>query len=327
MLAADTYPVNMCLCQQLVFHGLTMANRIKQENYSFEKQKGQLKMNIGKKNFLITAILLSVTLGSVFAEEKKTEAFTFIQLCDPQLGFGGYEHDINSFKLAVQKINSLKPDFLLICGDMVQSFDDKSLADFNNIKASLKIPCYCCPGNHDVGNMPTGESLSKYREHFDKDYFSFEHKGYTFVMTNTNIWRVPVEGESQKQDSWIKQVLEVAHNKKSPVFVIGHHPLYVKSPDEPNGNNPLPLAKRKELLGLFENSGVVAVLTAHTHQLVINDYKGIQLVTGETTCRNLDGRPFGFRLWQVLPDSIKHEFVPLVPETSRVNTESSRKEP
>ncbi len=277
-----------------------------------------------EKIFLILTILLTVTISSAFsAEEKKSEAFTFVQLCDPQLGFGGYEHDINSFKLAVQKINDLKPDFVLICGDLVQTFNDKSLEDFNNIKAELKMPCYCCPGNHDVGNTPTIESLNKYRNFFGKDYFSFEHKGYTFVITNTNIWRVPVEGESEKQDSWIKQTLKTAYDKKSPIFVAGHHPLYVRSPDEPNGSNPLPLAKRKELLELFEKSGVVAVLSAHTHQRVINDYRGIQLVTGETTSRNLDGSPFGFRLWHVSPDSIKQEFVPLVSETSIANSESS----
>ncbi len=130
-------------------------------------------------------------------------------------------------------------------------------------------------------------------------------------MLDTNIIRVPVEGETQKQDTWIKETLKAAHDKKSPVFIIGHHPLYTKTPDEAYGNNSFPVEKRKELLDLFENSGVVAVLTAHTHQSVINDYKGIQMVTGETTSRNLDGRPFGFRVWNVSPDSIKQEFVSL----------------
>jgi serine/threonine-protein phosphatase CPPED1 len=265
-----------------------------------------------KKSFVIISICLTLIFGSIFAaDNKKPESFSFIQLCDPQLGFGGYEHDVNSFKIAVQKINELKPDFVLICGDMVNNFDDKSLADFNDIKAGLKVTCYCCPGNHDVGNTPTLESLKKYRDFFGKNFYSFEHKGYTFVMTDTNIIRVPVEGETQKQDTWIKETLTTAHDKKSPVFVIGHHPMFTKTPDEAYGSNSLPVEKRKELLDLFENSGVVAVLTAHTHQSVINDYKGIQLVTGETTSRNLDGRPFGFRVWNVSPGSIKQEFVSL----------------
>lgn len=258
-------------------------------------------------------ILLAITLNSSFAIESKPESFTFVQLCDPQLGFGAsYEQDVNSFKLAVRQINELKPDFVVICGDMVNTFDDKSLKDFNDIKAGLKVQCYCCPGNHDVGNEPTVESLNKYRSIFGKDYFSFEHKGYTFVVTNTNIWKVTVEGESQKQDTWLKQTLEAARDKKTPLFIIGHHPLYVRAPDEPDGYNPIPLVKRKELLDLYVNCGVVAVLSAHTHRFVANEYKGIQLLTGETISRNTDRRPLGFRLWHVeAPDSIKNEFVPL----------------
>jgi len=265
------------------------------------------------KNFLtLISICLLITLGFTLAEENKVpENFTFVQLCDPQLGFGGYEHDVNSFQIAVTKINELKPDFVVVCGDMVNTFDEKSLKDFNDIRTGLNMPCYFCPGNHDVENTPTIESLEKYRKYFGKDFYSFEHKGYTFLMTDTNIIRVPVEGETQKQDELIKQTLEVASDKKSPVFVIGHHPMFTRTPDEAYGSNSFPIEKRRELLDLYENSGVVAVLSAHTHQFIENEYKGIQLVTGETTSRNLDRRPFGFRLWKVTADSVKHEFVSL----------------
>ncbi len=261
-----------------------------------------------KRISTISVILLGIILSFAFASAQKqpTEPFTFVQLCDTQLGFGAsYEQDVNSFKLAVQRINDLKPDFVVICGDMVNSFNDKSLKDFNDIKAGLKVPCYCCPGNHDIGNEPNAATLNKYRKVFGKDYFSFEHKGYTFIFTNTCLWKVTLEGESEKHDLWCKQTLEAARDKKSPVFFIGHHPLYVTSPDEPDAYNPLPSVKRKELLALFESCGVVAVLTGHTHQRVINDYKGIKLVTGETTSRNLDRRPLAFILWQVLSPGSK----------------------
>jgi predicted phosphodiesterase len=74
----------------------------------------------------------------------------------------------------------------------------------------------------------------------------------------------------------------------------------------------LPQTKRKALLDLFEEKGVVAVLAGHTHRLIINEYKGIQLINGETTSSNFDKRPFGFRLWHVTGERpFKHEFVPL----------------
>jgi len=257
----------------------------------------------------------SWTMDAAPVKSTLTEAFTFVQVCDPQLGWGaGYQNDVNSFKQAVRCINSLNPDLVVICGDLVDNFNDSSIADFLQIRSGLTMPSYCAPGNHDVGNSPTLSRLERYRQAIGNDYFSFEHKGYTFVITNTSLWKAPLAGESEKQDTWLKQTLEAARDKNSPVFVVQHYPLYLKSPDEAEEYYNLPSAKRSELLALFENCGVVAVLGGHRHELIINDYKGIQLVNGEATSRNTDGRPLGFRLWHVdSPTSIRHEFVPLIP--------------
>ena len=271
----------------------------------------------------ISLVLLGFLVGPVLGGDQSpaTEAFTFVQICDTQLGWGfGYENDVNSFEQAVSHINGLKPDLVVICGDLVNTFTDSSIADFLQIRSGLTMPSYCAVGNHDVGNSPTVSSLDRYRAALGDDYFSFEHKGYTFVITNTQLWKAPVAGESEKQDPWLRQTLESARDKNSPVFIVQHYPLYLKDPNEGEEYYNLPPAKRSELLALFEDSGVVAVLSGHRHQLVINEYKGIQLVTGETTCRNTDGRPLGFRLWHVdSPTSIRHEFRPLVPEVPTVD--------
>jgi len=245
--------------------------------------------------------MMGVSLpGLVFAAESPaTEAFTFVQLCDPQLGKGGYKQSVSSFKQAVRLTNALKVDFAVICGDLVDNFNDNSVADFKEIISGLTVPCYAAPGNHDVGDIPTVESLNRYRQVIGDDYFSVEHKGYTFVIANTSLWRTQVQGQSETHDSWFRQTLAAARDKNSPVFVVQHHPV-----------NTLPMAN--ELLALFETSGVVAVLAGHTHRTTIDEYKGIQLVNGECTSTNSDGRPLGFRLWHVdSPTSITHEFIPL----------------
>lgn len=242
----------------------------------------------------------------------KQKPFSFVQMCDTQLGMGGYEHDVMTFTLAVKQINAMKPDFVVICGDLVQGPDDKSFADFNAIKAGFKLPCHCAPGNHDVRNQPTAESLRRYREKIGRDYFAFEHKGYTFVVANTQLWKAPLAGESEKHDAWFRKTLETARSKNSPVVVVVHYPLFVKSPDEKEIYYNLPLAKRKELLDLCEKNGVVAFLAGHTHKLIVKDYKGIQMVNGETTSRNFDKRPMGFRLWKADgKEGLSHRFVAL----------------
>jgi len=264
----------------------------------------------------IGLVLLGLLVGPAVGGDQgpATEAFTFVQVCDTQLGMGGYDQDVIRFNQAVRVINALEIDFSVICGDLVHNYNDQSVADYLQIKSGLTTPCYHAAGNHDVGNTPTVSSLERYRADMGPDYFSFEHKGYTFVIANTSLWKAPVAGESETHDAWFRQTLEAARDKNSPIFIVQHYPVYVTRSDEADGYYNLPLAKRSELLALFEDCGVVAVLTGHRHELIIAEYQGIQLVTGETTSKNFDGRPFGFRLWHVdSPTSARHEFVALEP--------------
>lgn len=239
------------------------------------------------------------------------EAFTFIQMCDTQLGAGGYDHDVKTFTMAVDQINRMKPDFVVICGDLInQAASAEAWNDFNSIKSGFKIPCHCAAGNHDVENKPTAKSLKLYREKIGADYYTFDHKGFTFVVANTQLWKAPLAGESEKHDTWFRETLVTASKNNRPVVVVAHYPLFVKTPEEKENYYNLPIDKRLELLKLCEENGVVAFLAGHTHKLVINDYKGIHFVNGETTSRNADKRPMGFRRWEVGADwKMRHRFV------------------
>ncbi len=259
--------------------------------------------------------LLIVTI--VWAQEPSSqdpqEAFPFVQVCDTQLGFGGYEATVARFEQAVRQINALRPAFVLICGDLVQNPDARSWKDFKRIKAGFTVPCHCAAGNHDVGKVPTKATLQTYRTEIGKDFYSFEHGGYTFLVANTQLWKTTVPEESARHEAWFRKALKEAAAKARPVIVVGHYPLFVSHPEEPENYSNLPRAKRKELLDLFAGHGVVAVLTGHTHAFMETRFRGMHMVSGETTSRNFDQRPAGFRLWQAGPDkTLKHEFVPLL---------------
>jgi 3',5'-cyclic AMP phosphodiesterase CpdA len=218
--------------------------------------------------------------------------------------------ELARLRQTVEQVNRLKPGLVIICGDLVNEPTPKSFADFNAARAGFKVPCYCVPGNHDVGDVPTAQSLARYRQAIGKDYYSFEHGGFTFIVVNTQLWKTSVPGESEKHDTWFKATLAAAAQKKSPVVVAGHIPLFGRAPDEPNGHDNLPRAKRRELLSLFEQYGVQLMLAGHTHRTLILQYKQTQMVTSATTSMNVDFRPFGFRLWHLTPDPpFRHEFV------------------
>ncbi len=243
--------------------------------------------------------------------EKDAKPFTFVQMCDTKLGMGGYEQDMKTFKQAVKQINILNPDFVIICGDLVDIPNASSFSDFIRIKDSFNMPCYCAVGNHDIGIIPNDTTLSYYRKTIRDDYYEFQHKGYSFIVTNSQLWKEDVKNESEKHDNWFKETLIAQGDKMNPVIVIGHYPLYIEYPTEEEEYFNLPPIKRAEILELFTQNNVLAYLSGHKHELVLNNYKNTILVSGETTSLNFDERPLGFRLWKVSSDPVKHKFIPL----------------
>ncbi len=100
-------------------------------------------------------------------------------------------------------------------------------------------------------------------------------------------------------------------------IVVGHFPIYIKDIDEEESYSNFPPEKRTELLALLKEKNAVAYLSGHKHEYLNNNYQGIKLVTGESTSKNFDKRPLGFRKWDVSADTLIHSFVAL--ETSRAS--------
>jgi DNA repair exonuclease SbcCD nuclease subunit len=256
-------------------------------------------------------LIVTVCFSGYSSVGQRSKTISFVQLCDTQLGMGGYDHDKKTFESAVKKINLLNPDFVIICGDLVNTPNDSSYADFNKIAGMMKIPLFCVPGNHDVGGKDFLKSLEFYRRTMKKDYYSFCRKGLTFIGVNTQLWKTGIGQESSEHDLWFKKTLQKAGKRHKPVIVFGHSPLFIADPQEKEAYFNLSLQKRKELLDLFKDNSVSAYLSGHSHTTILNNYKGIQLVSGETTSKNFDKHPLGFRLWTVKRDSLSQKFVPL----------------
>ena len=285
-----------------------------------------------KKLFYQLLIIVLLLIG--VSSAKSSNLFTFVQICDPQLGFGeSYRHDVETFKQSVERINEIKPDFVVICGDLVNSPDKKSYSDFKEINEKITVPSYLISGNHDVGNNPTEESLNRYRKTIGKDYYLFKNKGVTFIVVNSQLWKSPVKGETEKQDSWLKKNLTAAKKEKSPVVILQHYPLFLEKSDETNQYYNLPLKTRKKLINLFAENGVIAVLGGHVHKKMANEYKGIKFVNGETTSRNFDGSPPGFKVWEYSSEtvngqadssSLKYKSIPI--DIRKINDKLKRRD-
>lgn len=278
--------------------------------------KEEIKSNslfLFTKNKALEIVKNGFSTGDKYEEARmfeELEAFSFVQLCDPQLGMGGYEHDKATFKQAVRQINALDVDFVAICGDFVHHTSDSSFQDYIEIRNGLKVPYYEVPGNHDIGRVPNDTTLAAYRSLFGKDYYEMMHKDMRFIFVNTLLWKTDIGKESSMHDDWFRSTLQKSEGKNRAI-VVGHFPIFLKDPGEEETYFNLPPEKREELLQLFKENNVVAYLSGHKHELIMHNYEGIQLVTGESTAKNFDKRPFGFRKWKVYEDTVIHRFVAL----------------
>jgi 3',5'-cyclic AMP phosphodiesterase CpdA len=220
-------------------------------------------------------------------------AATFVQLADPQLGMAqGVDTDLTTFTRAVAQINALKPDFVLLCGDLVHFWKPDTARAFAKAAAGFTMPWYVAPGNHDRWDGPV------YKELFGADHRVVNTKAVTVIITNSNLWADESKADGDAQLTWLAQALKDAPADK-PVFVVGHHPLYLAKPDEKNEYFNVPLARRTAVLDLLTARHVTAYLSGHKHESIVNDYQGVALVSQGSSVKNMTREPLGFRLWTI----------------------------
>lgn len=286
--------------------------------------------------------------------------FFFIQMSDPQFGmfarlsgmdekrilefrqqYGwniqpapkttGFSEESALFEKAIAAANRLNPAFVIISGDMVEDHKDPGqLAELRRIAAKLHthIPLHWSPGNWDVGNTPTPQSLARYRADFGDDFYSFQHGGSTFIVLNSCVAfdDSQTPGEWDRQTAFLRTTLKAAKDGGSAhIVVFQHHPIYRRDPDEEDTWANIPKAKRHELLELFEAYGVSAVFSGHWHQCHYVNHRGIQMVTTGPVGYPLGDDPSGFRIVKVCPDKIEHQYYGLdqVPEPEEVSVKTN----
>lgn len=264
-------------------------------------------------------ILLPGLAGHALAQEDA--GYVFAQLADTQFGFFAEDREFSqetaNYEFVVANVNRLEPAFIVICGDLINKPGDAAQrAEYLRITALIdpSIPVYAVAGNHDVGNEPTPESLSDYREHFGPDWYSFRERDIYGIVLNSSVIAAPaaVESEAAAQEAWLRE--ELAQAKASGarhVLVFQHHPWFLEAPDEPDAYFNISLATRSRYLALFREAGVSHVFAGHYHRNAFGRDGALEMVTTGPVGRPLGTDESGFRLVHVRPDGIGHEYIPL----------------
>jgi 3',5'-cyclic AMP phosphodiesterase CpdA len=280
---------------------------------------------------LTVVVVAAVVFGLGLADLPAAPAapFFFIQLTDPQFGMttsdASFAQESTNLEFAVATANRLRPAFVIVTGDLINKTGDAAqIAEYQRILGKLDpaIRAYSIPGNHDVGNEPTPESLAAYTKRFGPDHFSFTVGSFVGIAIDSCLIHTPknVKAEAEQQDQWFRAELAKARRDGARhIVVFQHHPLFVSHAAEPGGYENIPPDARARLLTLFAEIGVRHVFAGHYHQNALAREGDLQVVTTGPIGMPLRGAKSGMRIAVVTDAGIEHRYYDLGDLPNRVS--------
>ncbi len=263
-------------------------------------------------------ISLFFLLAALPAVPAQDQPVYFILLTDTQMGMYAANKDFAqesaNLEFAAATVNRLKPAFVVILGDLVNSTGNAAqIAEYLRIEGKIdrSIPVYHVAGNHDVGNEPTPQSLEAYRKSFGKDYYSFRAGPVYGIVINTTLIHKPqnARAEYEAQDVWLRKELVTARNSGAlHIILFQHHPYFLKSTLEPDAYANIPLERRGALLKLLRESGVEYVFAGHHHMPTAAEAEGIQMIVTGPVGMPLGAQGSGMRIVGVQGKEIVHRY-------------------
>lgn len=219
-----------------------------------------------------------------------------------------------SFKAVLRhvEVSGWRADLVAMTGDVVQDDSRGAYARFRDLVASLGLPVYCVPGNHDIPKLMQevlgGEPLFRYCA-------SGIHGRWLIVGIDTSVEGSPAGRVSAPELERVRQVLGTTRAEHALVCL--HHP-------------PLPVGSRwldqvglengSEFLEAIAASGKArGVLFGHVHQAFEGAFGSIRIIGTPSTCTQFEtgsdeyavsDRPPAYRRVALHPDgSVESELV------------------
>jgi 3',5'-cyclic AMP phosphodiesterase CpdA len=254
--------------------------------------------------------------GALASQAFAADPLFFVQASDSQFGFyaenKNFTQETANWEFVIANVNRLHPAFLVVTGDLTNKADDADqIAEYKRINRKLdpSIHLYSVPGNHDVTNDPTPETVAAYRRNHGADYYSFREPGLYGIVLNSTLFKAPdhIAAEEAKQLQWLETELPKAQASGDVIVAFMHHPLFVDKPDEPAGEN-LPPEIRTRLLALFHRYGVHYVFAGHLHRNADNSDGDLEMIATSASTRPLGSDPSGFRIAELTGKKVIQKF-------------------
>lgn len=264
-----------------------------------------------RKDFLKKFGLGTLGLSGLVSKNQDTddEYFSIIHLTDSHVT--SRRKGDQGYRKCIESINSLKssPDFVLMGGDMV--FDglytemekyDEQIELFKEISSSLNMPYYPCLGNHDVLGLSSRRKVPadhpgigrKYIMEalgMNEAYYSFNHKGWHFVILNS-IHEIEFEHGpayeqkiGEEQLDWLRY--DLGKHTGMPTIVVSHYAAFnqmgqINADSELKAMNHLVLKDNRDLRLILERHKVKALLQGHTHMSEDFQFNDVWYITSQS---------------------------------------------
>jgi 3',5'-cyclic-AMP phosphodiesterase len=174
--------------------------------------------------------------------------YVFIATADTHFGPTDDPPTAAAFKALVGASHA---SFVIIAGDLVNTGLPAEYARYAQWTASLGVPVYSTPGNHDLYN----EGWATYRTVLGRGNYSFVVGGRTFYVVDTGNGTV-----GRAQLDLLREAFAHDTNRK---VIVSHYPLY----DGPDAQyyRLTDTAERAALIDLYARGNVELLLEGHQH--------------------------------------------------------------
>ena len=262
--------------------------------------------------------LLFFSIASFIVAGPAQEPFYFVMLSDPQ--FGLYASDENclqesaSYEFAIATVNRLKPGFTIVLGDLINNAgDEKQIREYERISAKIdpSVPLYHVAGNHDVGRLPTPDSLAAYRKNIGNDYYSFQEGPVYGIVLNSSLMfgSKSVIADYEKQKSWLEEeLMKAGESGASHTIIFQHHPYFLENALETDSLWALPPEYRQPMIELLNRYGIQYVFAGHTHKNNIGKDGSLQVVTIAPVGMPFDKDDSGIVVVAVTGKGVEHRY-------------------